>query len=233
MGSLVEKGAIGGTAVNAGFIWTAPSYEVLREVNPDGDRRLPGRSSTGSTPRSSGFARSTSSVFPPSGAALRPRAPDRHDELSADLRGDRPGRSASEVIQPGRTESLLTDEHGAVTGAIVVAPDGGARSARRRPARHRRIPGRSRAPRVDPPEPRHSPLRGRTTTRPATVGDSHRASAVRFEARTPASTATSSQPASPSARTTTTSGSRSTTRSMRCSSTGRDAVSSTRPLATT
>jgi succinate dehydrogenase/fumarate reductase flavoprotein subunit len=36
----------------------------------------------------------------------------------------------SEVIQPGRTESLLTDEHGAVTGAIVVAPDGEGREIR-------------------------------------------------------------------------------------------------------
>ena len=35
---LVEKGAaIGGSAAYAGFIWTAPTVEVMREVNPDGD----------------------------------------------------------------------------------------------------------------------------------------------------------------------------------------------------
>ena len=38
--TLVEKGAIGGTAVHAGFIWTAPSYEALREAIPDGDPAL-------------------------------------------------------------------------------------------------------------------------------------------------------------------------------------------------
>ena len=38
---LVEKGeAIGGSAAYAGFIWTAPTVEVMREVNPDGDPAL-------------------------------------------------------------------------------------------------------------------------------------------------------------------------------------------------
>ena len=38
---LVEKGdAIGGTAMYAGFIWTAPTVEVMREVNPDADPAL-------------------------------------------------------------------------------------------------------------------------------------------------------------------------------------------------
>ena len=38
---LVEKGpAIGGSAMYAGFIWTAPTTEVMREVNPDGDPAL-------------------------------------------------------------------------------------------------------------------------------------------------------------------------------------------------
>ncbi len=38
---LVEKGeAIGGSAAYAGFIWTAPTAEVMHEVNPDGDPAL-------------------------------------------------------------------------------------------------------------------------------------------------------------------------------------------------
>ena len=38
---LVEKGAaIGGSAMYAGFIWTAPTIEVMREVNPKGDPAL-------------------------------------------------------------------------------------------------------------------------------------------------------------------------------------------------
>jgi succinate dehydrogenase/fumarate reductase flavoprotein subunit len=41
---LVEKGpAIGGSAMYAGFIWTAPTVEVMREVNPDGDPALSAR----------------------------------------------------------------------------------------------------------------------------------------------------------------------------------------------
>jgi succinate dehydrogenase/fumarate reductase flavoprotein subunit len=42
--TLVEKGpAIGGSAAYAGFIWTAPSVEVMRRVNPDADQRLADR----------------------------------------------------------------------------------------------------------------------------------------------------------------------------------------------
>ena len=38
---LVEKGsAIGGSAIYAGFIWTAPTVEVMRDVNPDADPAL-------------------------------------------------------------------------------------------------------------------------------------------------------------------------------------------------
>ena len=38
---LVEKGpAIGGSAMYAGFVWTAPTVDVMREVNPDADPAL-------------------------------------------------------------------------------------------------------------------------------------------------------------------------------------------------
>jgi succinate dehydrogenase/fumarate reductase flavoprotein subunit len=37
---LVEKGELGGSALHAGFIWTAPSYEELRRAVPDGDPEL-------------------------------------------------------------------------------------------------------------------------------------------------------------------------------------------------
>lgn len=38
---LVEKGpGIGGSAMYAGFVWTAPTVEVMREVNPDADPEL-------------------------------------------------------------------------------------------------------------------------------------------------------------------------------------------------
>jgi succinate dehydrogenase/fumarate reductase flavoprotein subunit len=37
---LVEKGELGGSAMRAGFIWTAPTYEALREAIPAGDPEL-------------------------------------------------------------------------------------------------------------------------------------------------------------------------------------------------
>jgi succinate dehydrogenase/fumarate reductase flavoprotein subunit len=41
---LVEKGpAIGGSAMYAGFVWTAPTVEVMHEVNPDADPVLSAR----------------------------------------------------------------------------------------------------------------------------------------------------------------------------------------------
>jgi succinate dehydrogenase/fumarate reductase flavoprotein subunit len=41
---VVEKGDhVGGSAVYAGFAWTAPTYEVLREVDPGGDPALAAR----------------------------------------------------------------------------------------------------------------------------------------------------------------------------------------------
>jgi len=41
---VVEKGDhVGGSAIYAGFAWTAPSYEVLREVDPGGDPALGAR----------------------------------------------------------------------------------------------------------------------------------------------------------------------------------------------
>src|SRR5215204_7389767 len=40
---LVEKGELGGSAARAGFIWTAPSIEALREAIPDGDPQLAAR----------------------------------------------------------------------------------------------------------------------------------------------------------------------------------------------
>jgi len=40
---LVEKGELGGSAVHAGFIWTAPSLDVLRSEIPDGDAQLGAR----------------------------------------------------------------------------------------------------------------------------------------------------------------------------------------------
>ena len=42
--ALVEKArAIGGSAMYAGFIWTTPTLDAMREVNPDADPALSAR----------------------------------------------------------------------------------------------------------------------------------------------------------------------------------------------
>src|SRR4051794_37332210 len=38
--ALVEPGDLGGSALHAGFIWTAPSFAALREAVPGGDPEL-------------------------------------------------------------------------------------------------------------------------------------------------------------------------------------------------
>jgi succinate dehydrogenase/fumarate reductase flavoprotein subunit len=41
---VVEKGpSLGGSAIYAGFLWTTPTVEVMRDVNPDGDPQLGAR----------------------------------------------------------------------------------------------------------------------------------------------------------------------------------------------
>ena len=123
--ALVEKGAMGGTAVNAGFVWTAPSYEVLREVNPDGDPALARALVDGFDPAIE-WVRSLDVECLPAVTVLRFGRGHQTDmtnylRLCEQIVRDDP---SSIVIQPGVTESLLTDDDGAVTGAIVVGPDG-------------------------------------------------------------------------------------------------------------
>ena len=81
---LVEKGdAIGGSAAYAGFIWTAPTLDVMREVNPDADPALAARTRRGLR----GRARLGALARRPRRRTghrprLRPRLRDRHGQLS-------------------------------------------------------------------------------------------------------------------------------------------------------
>jgi succinate dehydrogenase/fumarate reductase flavoprotein subunit len=128
---LVEKGAMGGTAVNAGFIWTAPTYEVLREVNPDGDPTLARALVDGFDPAIE-WVRSLDVECLPPVTVLRFGRGHQTDmtnylRICEQIVRDDP---RSDVIQPGRPESLVTGDDGAVTGAIVVGPDGERREIR-------------------------------------------------------------------------------------------------------
>ncbi|MGW2521902.1 FAD-dependent oxidoreductase [Streptomyces sp. NPDC001617] len=124
---LVEKAErTGGSARFAGFVWTTPSVEEMRRVNPDGDPEL-------ATALVDGFADGVAWIES-LGVECRPPVPvlgfgrghrvDTNHYLDACERliRDR-GRP---VLTATRTRSLVT-ENGVVRGADCVLPDGSVR----------------------------------------------------------------------------------------------------------
>ena len=191
---LVEKGpGIGGSAMYAGFVWTAPTVEVMREVNPDADPELsaPGRRATTAT-RSIGCDRSVSMSPIPSPCSGIGRG-SQTDMANYLLACDRLVREHGEAARRAWSAQRLLVEDGAVVGAEIderirrAAGDPRALDA----AGHRWLRGRSRAARrAHPPAGRrpaaaseHAQHRRRPSAGP--VGRSR----VRTS-ETPASTAT-------------------------------------------
>ncbi|MBW8793274.1 MAG: FAD-binding protein [Streptomyces sp.] len=124
---LVEKAdRVGGSARFAGFIWTAPTVEELRRVNPDGDPEL-------AAALVDGFADGVAWVRS-LGVACKPPVPvlgfgrghqvdtDHYLDTCERLLRDR----GQEVLTGTWTRTLLT-ENGRVTGAECLLPDGSAR----------------------------------------------------------------------------------------------------------
>jgi succinate dehydrogenase/fumarate reductase flavoprotein subunit len=128
---LVEKApAIGGTAQYAGFVWTAPTVEVMREVNPDADPELSALLVEGWAPALDwvrslgvdvgepvtvvGFGRGCPTDM--AGLLMRCAAIVREAE-------------GCELVLGAQTERLLV-EGGAVCGAEVVSADGARRVIR-------------------------------------------------------------------------------------------------------
>ncbi|GHH51964.1 succinate dehydrogenase/fumarate reductase flavoprotein subunit [Streptomyces umbrinus] len=124
---LVEKAERpGGSARFAGFVWTTPTFDELRRVNPDGDAELAAALVDGFTDAVA-WIRSL-------GVECRPPVPvlgfGRGHQLDTNhyldtcerLIRDRGG----EVLTATSTRTLLT-ENGAVTGAECVLPDGSIR----------------------------------------------------------------------------------------------------------
>jgi succinate dehydrogenase/fumarate reductase flavoprotein subunit len=122
--TLVEKGAMGGTAIHAGFIWTAPTYEVLREQIPDGDPALARALVDGLDPAIE-WVRSLGVECLPAVTVLRFGKGHQTDMTNylrlceAIVRDD----PSSTVLVPAVTESLLVED-GAVVGAVIRAADG-------------------------------------------------------------------------------------------------------------
>ena len=162
---LVEKGALGGTAIHAGFIWTAPSFEALREAVPEGDPALAQQLIDGFDPAIE-WVRSLDVECLPAVTVLRFGRGHQTDmtnylRLCEQIVRDDP---RSTILCPATTESLLVED-GVVEGAAVrdaagdvheiragatLLATGGFQADRRAPRRRRstRMPGTSRSART-------------------------------------------------------------------------------------
>lgn len=127
---LVEKGELGGSAARAGFIWTAPSYEVLREQIPDGDPRLAAQLIAGFEPALE-WVRSLGVEVQPAVTVLRFGRGHQTSVLNylraceLTLRDD----PRSEILLRADTQRLLVED-GAVRGADIRLADGDLREIR-------------------------------------------------------------------------------------------------------
>jgi succinate dehydrogenase/fumarate reductase flavoprotein subunit len=127
---LVEKGELGGSALHAGFIWTAPSLEELRRQIPDGDPQLAERLIEGFD-RGLEWVRSLDVEVQPAVEVLRFGRGHQTSILNylrtceLTIRGD--DRSA--IVLGGQVRRLLA-EGGAVRGAEVELPSGDRREIR-------------------------------------------------------------------------------------------------------
>ena len=116
---LVEKGALGGTAIHAGFIWTAPSFEALREAVPEGDPALAQQLIDGFDPAIE-WVRSLDVECLPAVTVLRFGRGHQTDmtnylRLCEQIVRDDP---RSTILCPATPESLLVED-GVVEGAVV------------------------------------------------------------------------------------------------------------------
>src|ERR1044072_9048655 len=120
---LVEKGeATGGSAAYAGFIWTAPTVEVMRDVNPDGDPEL-GRLIVEGYDDALAFVRSLGVHVADPVTVLGYGRGCATDMANFLLACDRLVRERGEVLVRSEALRLLTED-GAVTGAEISTPSG-------------------------------------------------------------------------------------------------------------
>jgi succinate dehydrogenase/fumarate reductase flavoprotein subunit len=122
---VVEKGpSLGGSAVYAGFLWTAPTLDVMREVNPDGDPELGARLVDGYDD-AIGWVQSLGVATKDPVTVLgygRGVETDMTGLIAACERVVRQGED-SEILLGAQT-SMLIRSHGRVRGAEIVTADG-------------------------------------------------------------------------------------------------------------
>jgi succinate dehydrogenase/fumarate reductase flavoprotein subunit len=126
---LVEKGELGGSAKRARFIWTAPSYEALREAIPDGDPGLQRRFIDGFAPAVE-WVQSLVEPLPPVtvlrfGRGQKTPMPDYLGACEQLVRE----HAGSEIVVGGDARRLIVED-GAVRGALVDLPTGEVREIR-------------------------------------------------------------------------------------------------------
>src|SRR5436190_20858505 len=127
---LVEKGKLGGSAARAGFIWTAPTLDALRDAIPDGDPELAARLIEGFGPAVE-WVRSLDVEVQPAVSVLRFGRGHQTSILNylraceLAIRND----ARSEIVLGGDTQRLLVED-GEVGGAEVRLADGSVRAIR-------------------------------------------------------------------------------------------------------
>src|SRR5437763_5683493 len=122
---VVEKGpAVGGSALYAGFLWTTPSMQVMREINPDGDPKLGARLVEGLDPAVEWVRSLGVDVKPPVSVLGYGRGvqTDMTALIAACERRVR-GSDCAELLLRARVEQLIVAD-GAVGGADVVTAHG-------------------------------------------------------------------------------------------------------------
>ena len=123
---LVEKGErTGGSAVHAEFIWTAPTLDVLRTVNPLGDEQLAERLIGGRGPALDWVVAIGVPIEPEVellgfGTGHRTDVGALLSTMERIIRDD----PHSAILLRTDVESLVRDDAGVVTGAMLIADDG-------------------------------------------------------------------------------------------------------------
>ena len=126
---LVEKGeAIGGSAAYAGFVWTAPSVEVMRRVNPDADPKLTDRLVEG-FPNALEWVRSLGVHVADPVTVIGYGRGCATDMANFLLTCERIVRDRGEILVRARAERLLIED-GVVCGAEVITAPGETRVIR-------------------------------------------------------------------------------------------------------
>jgi succinate dehydrogenase/fumarate reductase flavoprotein subunit len=122
---VVEKGpGVGGSALYAGFLWTTPTFEAMREINPDGDPELCARLVDGYDAAVEWVRSLGVDVKPPVTVLGYGRGvqTDMTGLISACERRVRDSERA-ELLLGARTEHLILED-GRVRGADVVTAAG-------------------------------------------------------------------------------------------------------------